>query len=188
MPKNTQMHTQWITVNGQSVPLVLPQYWDGNNWVVSSEQNPLPVKAELTGSNVPVRESVSLLSRDIRSSSVTNQIIKVPTNAKGLVVYSRNYGVTGSFGDGEGLLIRLYSRAMNASFFRLETGRTTTSVQTNQIIILPGVSVGDAEPFGNYVAISGLPLTNEYRFDLLITGTFNDGEGFDCEVRIDWFY
>lgn len=48
MPKNTQMHTQWITVNGQSVPLVLPQYWDGEKWVVSSEQNPLPVKAELT--------------------------------------------------------------------------------------------------------------------------------------------
>lgn len=51
MPKNTQMHMQWITVNGQSVPLVLPQYWDGEKWVISSEQNPLPVKAQLTGSN-----------------------------------------------------------------------------------------------------------------------------------------
>lgn len=48
MPQNTQMHIQWITVNGQSVPLVLPQYWDGEKWVISSEQNPLPVKAELT--------------------------------------------------------------------------------------------------------------------------------------------
>ena len=46
------MHMQWITVNGQSVPLVLPQYWDGEKWVISSEQNPLPVKAELTGSYV----------------------------------------------------------------------------------------------------------------------------------------
>lgn len=48
MPESTQMHVQWITVNGQSVPLVLPQYWDGEKWVISSEQNPLPVKAELT--------------------------------------------------------------------------------------------------------------------------------------------
>lgn len=54
MPKNTQMHMQWITVNGQSVPLVLPQYWDGEKWVISSKQNPLPVKAELTRSNVEV--------------------------------------------------------------------------------------------------------------------------------------
>lgn len=44
---------QWTEINGRAVPLVLPQYWsdEQNDWVVSSEQNRLPVDAQLTGSN-----------------------------------------------------------------------------------------------------------------------------------------
>lgn len=46
---------QWTEINGRTVPLVLPQYWsdEQNDWVVSSEQNRLPVDAQLTGSTVP---------------------------------------------------------------------------------------------------------------------------------------
>ena len=49
MSQNKQMKIQWLTVNGRQVPLVLPQYWDEDKqeWVVTSEYNPLPVKAEL---------------------------------------------------------------------------------------------------------------------------------------------
>ena len=45
---------QWTEINGRAVPLVLPQYWsdEQNDWVVSSEQNRLPVDAQLTGRNV----------------------------------------------------------------------------------------------------------------------------------------
>ena len=74
MPQNTQMHMQWITVNGQSVPLVLPQYWDGEKWVISSEQNPLPVKAELTGSYVEEQTVTSQRSGILQGGGTTEVI------------------------------------------------------------------------------------------------------------------
>lgn len=54
MAYDKPLKIQWTEINGRTVPLVLPQYWsdEQNDWVVSSEQNRLPVDAQLTGSNV----------------------------------------------------------------------------------------------------------------------------------------
>ena len=56
MAYDKPLKMQWTEINGRAVPLVLPQYWsdEQNDWVVSSEQNRLPVDAQLTGSNVEV--------------------------------------------------------------------------------------------------------------------------------------
>mgnify|MGYP001156482163 CR=1 FL=1 len=52
MAYDKPLKMQWTEINGRAVPLVLPQYWsdEQNDWVVSSEQNRLPVDAQLTGS------------------------------------------------------------------------------------------------------------------------------------------
>mgnify|MGYP001159199532 CR=1 FL=1 len=54
MAYDKPLKIQWTEINGRAVPLVLPQFWDEEqeDWVVSSEQNRLPVDAQLTGSNV----------------------------------------------------------------------------------------------------------------------------------------
>lgn len=54
MAYDKPLKIQWMEINGRAVPLVLPQYWsdEQNDWVVSSEQNRLPVDAQLTGSSV----------------------------------------------------------------------------------------------------------------------------------------
>lgn len=56
MAYDKPLKIQWTEINGRTVPLVLPQYWsdEQNDWVVSSEQNRLPVDAQLTGSSVEV--------------------------------------------------------------------------------------------------------------------------------------
>lgn len=44
------MKKQWITVEGRMTPIILPQIWNHElqDWVVTSEQNPLPT--QVTGS------------------------------------------------------------------------------------------------------------------------------------------
>lgn len=53
-PHEKTMKVQWIEVDGRSVPLVLPQYWDNEleEWIVTGTDNPLQVDARLIGSNV----------------------------------------------------------------------------------------------------------------------------------------
>ena len=49
-PEDKQMKMQWLTVDGRSVPVVLPQIWDYEleDWVVTSTANPIPT--QVTGS------------------------------------------------------------------------------------------------------------------------------------------
>ncbi len=52
MPYETKpMKKQWIDVEGIMTPIILPQIWNHElqDWVVTSEQNPLPT--QVTGSN-----------------------------------------------------------------------------------------------------------------------------------------
>ena len=62
MAYDKPLKVQWTEINGRTVPLVLPQYWDENveDWVVSSTSNRLPVDAQLTGSSVgTLKETIS---------------------------------------------------------------------------------------------------------------------------------
>lgn len=60
MPQNKPMKIQWITVNGRQVPLVLPQHWNGSDWVVTGVDNPLPtVDYGTTESGIIIPKRVS---------------------------------------------------------------------------------------------------------------------------------
>lgn len=63
MAYDKPLKMQWIEVDGRTVPLVLPQYWsdEQDDWVVSSEQNRLPVDAQLTGSRIELGETTGML-------------------------------------------------------------------------------------------------------------------------------
>lgn len=45
MPKNTPLPMQWLTVDGQNVPIVLPDHWDDDKkeWKTTGTGNPLPI-------------------------------------------------------------------------------------------------------------------------------------------------
>jgi len=49
MPENKPMKMQWVTIDGQSVPMVLPQVWnpDINDWEVTGSNKPLPTQDDL---------------------------------------------------------------------------------------------------------------------------------------------
>lgn len=52
------MKKQWMEVDGKMTPIILPQIWshEKQDWVVTSEQNPLPT--QLTGSKVELIRSL----------------------------------------------------------------------------------------------------------------------------------
>lgn len=62
MAYDKPLKIQWTEINGRAVPLVLPQFWDEEqeDWVVSSEQNRLPVDAQLTGRNVLLQSATGV--------------------------------------------------------------------------------------------------------------------------------
>src|SRR5690625_1170167 len=71
-PHEKAMKMQWITVDGRSVPVVLPQIWDYEleDWVVTSADNPIPT--QLTGSNV--EDSQAIPTRMVSSNVQTDYL------------------------------------------------------------------------------------------------------------------
>jgi len=68
MAYDKPLKIQWTEIDGRTVPLVLPQFWDEDqeDWVVSSEQNRLPVDAQLTGRYVSL---VKINNADVEVAS-----------------------------------------------------------------------------------------------------------------------
>jgi len=70
MPYETKpMKKQWLEVDGRMTPIILPQIWNHElqDWVVTSEQNPLPT--QVTGSIVELYKNNSV---EIESNSRIN--------------------------------------------------------------------------------------------------------------------
>src|SRR5690625_1717446 len=80
-PHEKPMKMQWITVDGRSVPIVLPQIWDYEleDWVVTSADNPIPT--QLTGSNVALDVKTTksntdrILAENVTISAGSNYIV-----------------------------------------------------------------------------------------------------------------
>lgn len=68
-PEDTEMKKQWMTVDGRQTPVILPQIWnhDKEEWVVTSEENPLPT--QVTGSIVELVEKEILKDEVIKSGA-----------------------------------------------------------------------------------------------------------------------
>src|SRR5690625_5343421 len=74
MPYETKpMKKQWLEVDGRMTPIILPQIWNHElqDWVVTSEQNPLPT--QLYGSNVGERKVIERSIFDSRSDAVRSE-------------------------------------------------------------------------------------------------------------------
>ena len=142
-------------------------------------------QAEQVRSNV----EVEIFSRSVRKSlvSVTKS---VPENAKGYIYGINIYGITGTFDAGEGLRARIFSSySVGNSLYSIETERVTSSGPYSHPLIIsyPGSVIGDATNTTN-VQASGLPVSANVVFRIDITGTFGEGEGFDCEGFVNWLF
>ena len=190
MAYDKPLKIQWTEINGRTVPLVLPQYWsdEQDDWVVSSEQNRLPVDAQLTGRKIEIEY---LLSRQIRSEREGFVDRAVPDGAIGAVFVCQIYGRTGSFGANQGLSLRVYQStdSRDVSGWRIWTDTTTTMNRPQMIYIYPGAAKQELVLQDEAdVKVASLPVHSKLRMQIYITGTFQEGEGFDCDVYVNWLY
>lgn len=143
-------------------------------WLPTSQNNPMPT--QLTGSNV-VKEEI-LYPREVRNVSTNIRNFTVPEGAKGAIISMRAYGVTGTFGDNDGWCINVLGRANFSAYSDFVTNSNRYSVHTvSSVVIYPGVA--ESHHFNTILA-------NRIGVQISITGTFDDGEGIDCEVRCTW--
>lgn len=125
-------------------------------------------------------------SRSVRSAHTGFAVTDTPSWAKGVIVGCRIYGVTGTFGVDEGLKLSLLNRGLFS--FGTGTGTISTNVITSTenaptIIMYPGIEPKSELPFNKVVKTV---LTPKITILLNIKGTFEAGEGFDCEVLVKW--
>lgn len=186
------MKKQWITVEGRMTPIILPQIWNHElqDWVVTSEQNPLPT--QLYGSIV---EQETALPREIYSDT-SNALLDIPSGVRGAFVYIRVHGVTGSFASDEGYKLWafpiLYSigTAMNGSIhdnydgMNWMTSRDGSS-SSPSVYLYPNLS--EARTTGkNLYYPTRIDVGTRLRVDIRVSGTFNEGEGIDAQIYVRW--
>src|SRR5690606_26416323 len=208
MPQNTPMKRQFTTIDNRTVMSNLPQHWGGNDWAITGVDNPLPVgnyvqtragvwipqkgsddgaaDVRLTGRKV---EEVIPFPRQVRTSDVY-QVVNVPSGAIGLVVTAVVHGVTGTFDAGQGFRLNV-TQLDNISawgMFRLVTNRLSKTSR-HHVYIYPGLNLSNLDLItdSQVLGVSMIPHTR-ITITMEINGTFNGGEGFDCELRYYWFY
>src|SRR5690625_2420896 len=203
MPTNKPMKNQWIEVDGRLIPATLPQHWNGNDWAITGTDNPLPVAnytkkgnlwlptsednpvpTQVTGSNV---EDL-VVAREIRDASVISHLA-APDGAIGFRAELSVYGSTGIFEEGEGLRLLYWDRTEKRGAFvnTYSTKPTTGSENREQhvIIIHPSVINNDEE---DNLLLSNMVIGKAVRLQIDITGEFEEGEGFDCELTVRWLF
>lgn len=124
-----------------------------------------------------------ILTRGVRASGVhIFTVLDLPVGCKGIHVMIRIHGVTGTFVS-EGLT--LTTRPMIAegvmANIQLSSPKITTATSYDQIWQKGGVK-GDITYARAGYQIAGVVPGNRLTGELNITGTFTDGQGFDCEV------
>ena len=146
-------------------------------------------KVQLSGTNVVKQEVV--LARGIYTETYRSVLDK-PPEARGLHLFCRVFGRTGTFGSGEGLSLacvfnRGTSPAITTYGLEVITDISTDNYAGHHIFIGPDfVGLGDAKGEYANVKVSPMVLTTNLNFRLIISGTFEAGEGFDAEVTAVW--
>lgn len=131
--------------------------------------------------------------RQILTSSVFN-LIPVPAGAIGVKVETVIHGVTGTFGDGQGVRTDVwgYGRRLSNSVIEVSTQRTWQSGRSHFIWWYPGIDKEMEINFdirtGNALLIVNSVLPPRMNFRIDIRGTFEDGQGVDCEQFIEWLF
>lgn len=161
---------------------------EGGVWVPQKGTDNGEAFVQLTGRKI---EKEYLLSRQIRSEREGFVDRTVPDGAIGAVFVCQIYGRTGSFGANQGLSLRVYQStdSRDVSGWRIWTDTTTTMNRPQMIYIYPGVSKQELTlQDGADVKAASLPVHSMLRTEIVITGTFQEGEGFDCDAYVNWLY
>lgn len=199
--------TDWVV---GTVPNPLPQHRRDGEYVVTGDENPLPtggyvmspsgmwlpqagteegvLKTEVTGSNILVQ---TVFSRSVRSGT-QNTIMSVPNGAKGFIVMTRAYGITGTFSSGQGLNLLVDQRNFlndTLPMWRIETTKQNAMFADHLVTVYPGINTGDSSMVGSRVRkTSALVVSGNINFRLDITGEFEPEQGFDVECVIHWLF
>lgn len=148
-------------------------------------------RQEVTLSGPIVVKQEVVLARGIRTGEHKNLLDK-PPEARGLHLFCRVFGRTGTFGAGQGMSLACFFNRSNPPSLtsyglRVITDTSTSMYAGHHIFIGPDfVGLGDARGEYAIVKVSPMVLTTNLNFWLIITGTFEAGEGFDTEVTAVW--
>ena len=129
-------------------------------------------------------------SRFVRTATVSVSIV-APAGAKGGVFGVRVHGVTGTFAAGQGMTLAVYDKGCYDSTPQFGA---TTDVQSGSgehtVYFYPGAVRADGIPSSSArsIKVVGAPIPNSVVVILSITGTFDVGQGFDCEAKVRWLY
>lgn len=176
MAYDKPLKIQWTEINGRTVPLVLPQYWsdEQNDWVVSSEQNRLPVDAQLTGSRVKLRRVFESIDETVAAGEDIAVTIQ-PT--EGYIIR----GVVNFFLQAEKIptategthRFEIRIRTSNVIYDEVATVQTNHNnpitfrawQESSNVTIIPSEREGFISVVKNIHATEGLPLILRYRND-----------------------
>lgn len=129
--------------------------------------------------------------RAIRNGSTGAPTFIAPHWASGAIVFCHIYGVTGTFGEDQGLNLRVRNGFGSlATYTSLRLSDTTTPRKnapgTLMVVIHPTQRNMDPPPSGPDVIQVIAPLGERLSISLGINGEFGVGEGFDCECSVFW--
>jgi hypothetical protein len=151
--------------------------------------------------NVKVQQSGIMDTREVirpralltkGESSVT--IKTVPTGAKGFVAQLIVHGISGTWEADGGVSFRVAHYSASRSAYHFVYDSINSSVAQDIVIkMYPGL--GTAVPTGGVVKLTDRwsnvndILEERVGFRIDITGgTFSEGQGVDCELRVRWLY
>ena len=151
-----------------------------------------PLNVALSGTNVP--QETTILTRAIRRANSGVILINPPEglHVRGVAIVCRIYGVTGTFGETEGLSMETgtFAGAYPAYGGEYMSSGSEERVKTtggHAHIWLPGgTTAGDTKQLSNYVYRRSGSLFVRGYVSLNINGTFTSEQGFDCEVKAIW--
>jgi len=145
-----------------------------------------PAAVELKGSYTT---QSSIFTRALRISSQNTTIFR-PAGAKGCIIYLTVYGVTGTFGAGQGVRLRAQLQGIKGyRFGDIYTDPQTTSNRSQIIMLYPGATDTNVPAAdGGSRVIAPIYAPPRILLSLLVNGTFETGQGIDCEVDIEWLY
>ena len=158
---------------------------DGKAKIINVDENG-NVKVQLSGT------IVTLLPRERRTASTTYQVLVPPLWAKGVVINLSIRGVTGTFAQGQGIMMDVLVRNRGTSGqmgYRPVFPRYT--IPGGQVYTLyPGTEKFDENEATvsqySYRNTNAVIQGSEILFRISISGSFGEAEGVDCHAELAW--
>lgn len=174
-----ELYNEWQSINDKL---------DKLNEKVDSVIDDGAIETRLTGSI----EEDEVFSRAIINNESVTRYIRPRPGVREVAIYARIYSSTGVFESGQGLSIAVTPRYDAARTFGIiNTGKTNGNNRGIAIYIGKGYSdwkddnVSSVLPRQYHINSGIAPL---YGFQLKADGSFESGEGIDCDLQVQWIY